>query len=99
MISTMRSLLSGAILSGTPLLYATVAELIGERARLTLRVDTEKAVTTALPIQDPRHIVTKAPFELRMLRGFSPYTAGNAAEPTRAVVFEWRKELSLELAP
>lgn len=32
MISTMRSLLSGAILSGTPLLYATIAELIGERA-------------------------------------------------------------------
>ena len=32
MISTMRSLLSGSILAGTPLLYATVAELIGERA-------------------------------------------------------------------
>ena len=28
----MRSLLSGAVLSGTPLLYATLAELIGERA-------------------------------------------------------------------
>ncbi len=32
MIATVRSLLSGAILSGTPLLYATVAEVIGERA-------------------------------------------------------------------
>ena len=32
MIGTMRSLLSGSILAGTPLLYATVAELIGERA-------------------------------------------------------------------
>ena len=32
MIATMRSLLSGAILSGTPLLYATIAEVIGERA-------------------------------------------------------------------
>lgn len=32
MIGMLRSLLSGAILSGTPLLYATLAELIGERA-------------------------------------------------------------------
>ena len=32
MIATARSLLSGAILSGTPLLYATIAEVIGERA-------------------------------------------------------------------
>ncbi|HEV8437524.1 MAG TPA: ABC transporter permease [Methylomirabilota bacterium] len=32
MTSALRSLLSGAILSGTPLLYATIAELIGERA-------------------------------------------------------------------
>src|SRR5262249_31465295 len=32
MIVVARSLLSGAILSGTPLLYATVAEVIGERA-------------------------------------------------------------------
>jgi simple sugar transport system permease protein len=32
MISAMRSLLSGSILAGTPLLYATIAELIGERA-------------------------------------------------------------------
>jgi simple sugar transport system permease protein len=31
-IATVRSLLSGAILSGTPLLYATLAELIGQRA-------------------------------------------------------------------
>jgi ABC-type uncharacterized transport system permease subunit len=31
-ISAVRSLLSGAVLSGTPLLYATIAELIGERA-------------------------------------------------------------------
>jgi simple sugar transport system permease protein len=31
-IGTIRSLLSGAILSGTPLLYATIAEVIGERA-------------------------------------------------------------------
>ena len=32
MIGTVRSLLSGAILSGTPLLYATLAEVVGERA-------------------------------------------------------------------
>jgi len=32
MSAALRSLLSGAILSGTPLLYATIAELIGERA-------------------------------------------------------------------
>jgi general nucleoside transport system permease protein len=32
MISAMRGLLSGSILAGTPLLYATIAELIGERA-------------------------------------------------------------------
>jgi simple sugar transport system permease protein len=32
MIAALRSLLSGAILSGTPLLYATLAEIIGERA-------------------------------------------------------------------
>jgi simple sugar transport system permease protein len=32
MIATLRSLLYGSILSGTPLLYATLAEVIGERA-------------------------------------------------------------------
>jgi ABC-type uncharacterized transport system permease subunit len=32
MAALVRSLLSGAVLSGTPLLYATLAELIGERA-------------------------------------------------------------------
>src|SRR5262249_57434194 len=32
MIAAVRGLLSGAILSGTPLLYATLAELIGQRA-------------------------------------------------------------------
>jgi len=32
MIAVLRSLLSGAVLSGTPLLYATLAEVIGERA-------------------------------------------------------------------
>src|SRR5262249_1963145 len=32
MIGALRSLLSGAVLSGTPLLFATLAELIGERA-------------------------------------------------------------------
>ena len=32
MIATLRSLLSGAILSGTPLLYATLAEVVSERA-------------------------------------------------------------------
>ena len=32
MIGTVRSLLSGAILSGTPLLYATLAEVVSERA-------------------------------------------------------------------
>jgi ABC-type uncharacterized transport system permease subunit len=31
-MTTLRSVLSGAIISGTPLLYATLAELIGERA-------------------------------------------------------------------
>ena len=78
---------------------ATIRWEIRERARLTLRVDTDAAVTTALPIRNPPRLVTKAPFELRMLRGFSPYTAGNAADPVRAAIFEWRKELSLELAP
>src|SRR5262249_60579827 len=32
MIATLRSLLYGSIVSGTPLLYATVAEVIDERA-------------------------------------------------------------------
>jgi len=32
MIATLRSLLYGSIVSGTPLLYATIAEVIGERA-------------------------------------------------------------------
>ncbi len=32
MLVLLRSLLSGSILSGTPLLYATLAELLSERA-------------------------------------------------------------------
>lgn len=78
---------------------ATVRWDIGERARLTLGVDTDRTVTTALPLTDARHLIASNPFQVRTLRGFSPYTSGNDAEPTPAAVFEWRKQLTIDIVP
>ena len=75
---------------------ATIRWELARRARLTLAVDTAREVTTTLPIRDAACIRSKTPFERVTLKGFSPYTAGNATDAVNAVRFKWRKQLVVE---
>lgn len=72
---------------------------IGAMARLILRVNSDRTVTTSLPISDPAFLRTTYPHAVRELKGFSPYSAGNEAPPVKALVLDWQKELMLEFAP
>jgi len=71
-------------------------DLRGRRARLTLSTDDRREVVTALPIRTPRSIRTDAAFRVVELRGFSPYSVGNLAEPVTAARFAWKKRLTVE---
>ncbi len=83
--------------------YATFEAMlrweIGVMARLIFRVNSPRTVTTSLPISDPAFLWTKRPHALRDLNGFSPYSAGNKADPVKALVLDWQKELVLEFLP
>lgn len=65
-------------------------------ARLTLSVDTDRTVTTSLPITDQRFVKTDGKYELRQLSGFSPYTEGNKANNVNSLIFQWKKTLVIE---
>jgi len=69
---------------------------LGPSPRLTLRVDTDRAVVTTLPVGNAACIRSATPFRPVQLRGFSPYSQGNAAEAVPAVRFNWEKELVLD---
>ncbi|MFH0983129.1 MAG: hypothetical protein V2A79_16540 [Planctomycetota bacterium] len=75
---------------------ATARWDLGRRARLTLATDDRREVTTALPIRCPKCLRTDAPFEMVNLKGFSPYSTGNASEPVTAARFSWRRRLVVE---
>ncbi len=69
---------------------------IARWARLTLTTQDNREVTTTLPIHDPKCIRTNASFSKVKLKGLSPYSAGNAADPVTAARFLWRKKLVVE---
>ncbi len=69
---------------------------IGQQARLTLRVDTDRPVVTTLPATRAASIRSDVPLETVCLKGFSPYSQGNAAPEIPALRFRWEKELVIE---
>ncbi len=69
---------------------------ISDLARLILSVDSDKTVTTSLPITDEKYIKTDKKFEIRYLNGFSPYAQNNEEGKVKTVVFEWGKKLVIE---
>lgn len=91
---------TGADWAEARLCYATFQATarwdLGAQARLTLRVDTDRPVVTTLPAAPTAHVRAAVPAERVMLRGFSPYSRGNAAPEIPALRFAWKKELVLE---
>lgn len=77
---------------------ATLRWDLGPRARLTLRVDTDRPVVTTLPVTAAAAACLRSPVpvETVRLKGFSPYSQGNAADEVPALRFRWQKELVLE---
>ena len=84
------------------LYYATFQAWIrwelGTRARLILRCDTDRLVTTALTITDPVYIHSDTEYTAVRLSGFSPYTAGNRTSAVQAAEFQWHRELVVEFS-
>jgi hypothetical protein len=71
---------------------------LGVRARLTLRVDTDRPVTTTLPANPATAVHCATPFEAVRLKGFSPYSQENVAPEVPALRFQWRRELVVDFA-
>ena len=75
---------------------ATLRWDLGPHARLTLRVDTDRPVVTTLPATTAACVLSPVPVETVRLKGFSPYSDGNAADAVPALRFRWEKELVIE---
>jgi hypothetical protein len=69
---------------------------LGPAARLTLRADTDRPVVTTLPSKIDALVNASAPVETVRLKGFSPYSQGNAGPEVSALRFRWEKELIVE---
>lgn len=78
---------------------ATLTWELSKTARLTLKTDDSREITTTLPITNPKYVRCAAPFKVVKLKGFSPYAVGNAEKPVTAVRFVWTKQLSIEFSP
>lgn len=72
---------------------------LGKRARLVLETEANREITTTLPITNPAHVRSDHACSVVKLKGFSPYSSGNASEPVTAVKFVWKKLLVIEFLP
>jgi hypothetical protein len=70
---------------------------ISDKAKLILSVDTDKTITTAIPVKDEKYLKSDKKFEIRYLNGFSPYTQNNEAGKIKTAVFEWEKQLTIDV--
>ena len=68
---------------------------LADAARLILKTDTDRMVTTAFPIAGDPQFETAATYTRERLRGFSPYSEGNVSTDVPAVVFRWTGTLEL----
>jgi hypothetical protein len=70
---------------------------ISDKARLVLSVDSDKPVTTTLPVSNEKYLKSDKKFEIRYLKGFSPYAQNNEAGKVKTAVFEWEKQLIIDV--
>lgn len=69
---------------------------ISDKPRLILSTDSDKTITTSLPITEEKFIKSDKNWQVKYLNGFSPYTQNNEAGKIKTLVFEWDKELVIE---
>jgi hypothetical protein len=69
---------------------------ISDSARLTLTTDSDHTVTTSLPVTDEKYIKSDKNFQIKYLKGFSPYTQNNEEGKIKTAVFEWEKKLIVD---
>jgi hypothetical protein len=75
---------------------ASIRWEIGKTAKLILSADTDKTITTSLPITDDKFIKTDNYYEIKQLSGFSPYTKNNINDNAKSLIFQWKKTLTIE---
>ncbi|MBL8026805.1 MAG: hypothetical protein JNL74_10365 [Fibrobacteres bacterium] len=75
---------------------ATLRWDLGKTARLTLETNDSREIITTLPINGVVSFKSSIPASRVKLKGFSPYSAGNAEKPETALRFAWRKRLVVE---
>jgi len=69
---------------------------IDKTAKLTLSADTDKTITSSLPIVDDKFVKTDSYYETKQFSGFSPYTENNSDEGVKSIIFQWEKTLTIE---
>lgn len=69
---------------------------ISETARLILTTDSDKVITTSLPVTDEKFVQSDKNYQIKYLNGYSPYTKNNTEGKIKAVIFEWKKRLVIE---
>ena len=69
---------------------------ISKTARLILTADTDRMITSSFPITNEKFVRTDRAYSVKLLKGFSPYTEGNAGEEIKALVFEWKDKAVID---
>jgi hypothetical protein len=70
---------------------------ISETARLILTTDSDKVITTSLPVTDEKFVQSDKNYQIKYLNGYSPYTKNNTEGKIKAVIFEWKNRLVIEI--
>ena len=74
----------------------TIRWEIGDTAKLYLSADTDRTVTTSLPITDDIFVKSNSKYEKMRLYCFSPYTKANKGNSVDSIIFQWKKKLVIE---
>lgn len=69
---------------------------ISDKARLILSTDSDKTITSSLPITDEKFIKSDKNWQVKYLNGFSPYTQNNEAGKIKIIEFQWNKKVVIE---
>jgi len=69
---------------------------ISNTARLILSTDSDKVVTTSIPVTDEKFVKSGKNYQIKYLNGFSPYTKNNIEGKIKTMIFEWEKRLVIK---
>jgi hypothetical protein len=69
---------------------------ITDTAKLILSVNSDQTVTSSFPIIGDSYVKTDQNYEIKELKGFSPYIEANKSKPVKTAIFRWQKELTIE---